>query len=221
MTAIEEMQVITKKEALILDVAERLFATKGFDGASVRDIAREANVSVSMISYYYGSKEKLMEAIVLKRLGLIRLRIERLLDNYRLSSLEKIYIIVDSNVEDIVNRQHFQKILMREQCGKSSSEIGLLIEENRRYIGDLMHKLIKEGQRKGEFKQNVDVTLLMMTLLGTTNYMVAAEKYYRGVHDMQHTDKHEFQQYIIEHVSTYIKDIFTHVLCEEALVANR
>lgn len=50
----------TDKQIKILDVAEELIAQKGFDGTSVRDISSKANINVAMISYYFGSKEKMM-----------------------------------------------------------------------------------------------------------------------------------------------------------------
>ncbi len=50
----------TDKQIKILDVAEELIAKKGFDGTSVRDICSKANINVAMISYYFGSKEKMM-----------------------------------------------------------------------------------------------------------------------------------------------------------------
>ena len=48
------------KQIHILDVAEKLIAKKGFEGTSVRDISTKANINVAMISYYFGSKEKMM-----------------------------------------------------------------------------------------------------------------------------------------------------------------
>ncbi|WP_072997230.1 TetR/AcrR family transcriptional regulator [Epilithonimonas mollis] len=50
----------TDKQIKILDVAEELIAKKGFEGTSVRDICSKANINVAMISYYFGSKEKMM-----------------------------------------------------------------------------------------------------------------------------------------------------------------
>jgi len=50
----------TEKQIKILDVAEELIAKKGFEGTSVRDICSKANINVAMISYYFGSKEKMM-----------------------------------------------------------------------------------------------------------------------------------------------------------------
>lgn len=50
----------TEKQIRILDVAEELIAKKGFEGTSVRDISSKANINVAMISYYFGSKEKML-----------------------------------------------------------------------------------------------------------------------------------------------------------------
>ncbi len=50
----------TEKQIHILNVAEKLIAKKGFEGTSVRDICSEAHINVAMISYYFGSKEKMM-----------------------------------------------------------------------------------------------------------------------------------------------------------------
>ena len=50
----------TEKQIHILNIAEELIAEKGFEGTSVRDISAKANINVAMISYYFGSKEKMM-----------------------------------------------------------------------------------------------------------------------------------------------------------------
>ncbi|MEO6348401.1 MAG: TetR family transcriptional regulator, partial [Aquaticitalea sp.] len=54
---------LNDKQIQILEVAEKLFAEHGFDGTSVRQIAHEADINIAMISYYFGSKEKLLEAL--------------------------------------------------------------------------------------------------------------------------------------------------------------
>ncbi len=40
--------------------AERLFAERGFDGVSVRDIVQAAEVNLAAVSYYFGSKGELL-----------------------------------------------------------------------------------------------------------------------------------------------------------------
>ncbi len=53
-------KVFSEKQIKILEVAEELIAQKGFEATSVRDICTKAEVNVAMISYYFGSKEKMM-----------------------------------------------------------------------------------------------------------------------------------------------------------------
>lgn len=61
----------------ILDEAMRLFAERGFDSVTVRDIASEAEVSVGLINHHFGSKEGLREAVDRKFIE----QFEEVLDN--------------------------------------------------------------------------------------------------------------------------------------------
>jgi AcrR family transcriptional regulator len=55
-----------KKDAKerIMDASLSLFARKGYSGVGVREIAKDATVNVSMISYYFGGKAGILKAIV-------------------------------------------------------------------------------------------------------------------------------------------------------------
>ena len=46
----------------LLDVAETLFADRGFAGTTTRELARRARCNIAMISYHFGSKEGLYKA---------------------------------------------------------------------------------------------------------------------------------------------------------------
>ncbi|TCP53801.1 TetR family transcriptional regulator [Tumebacillus sp. BK434] len=48
----------------ILDAAKRLFADKGFEATSVRQICEEAGANVALVSYHFGGKEKLLFAVL-------------------------------------------------------------------------------------------------------------------------------------------------------------
>lgn len=48
----------------ILNAAVKLFAQKGFDATSTREICKEAGVNLCMISYYFGGKQELYGAII-------------------------------------------------------------------------------------------------------------------------------------------------------------
>jgi AcrR family transcriptional regulator len=48
----------------LLDAAAKLFAERGFDRTTVRDIAKEAGANQSLLFRYFGSKEALFEAVI-------------------------------------------------------------------------------------------------------------------------------------------------------------
>ena len=48
----------------LLDAAERLFAERGFEGASLRAVTQAAGTSVSAAHYHFGSKEALLAATI-------------------------------------------------------------------------------------------------------------------------------------------------------------
>jgi len=58
---IREVAVSTKVR--ILEAAEQVFATKGFEGASTREIAAKAGVNISSLHYHWESKETLHFAV--------------------------------------------------------------------------------------------------------------------------------------------------------------
>ena len=54
----------TKRERIV-DAAGELFAERGFDGTTVRDICEAANANVAAVNYYFGDKQRLyVEAVV-------------------------------------------------------------------------------------------------------------------------------------------------------------
>lgn len=65
----------------LLDVAERLLASRGLEACSVRDIVRAARANLGAVTYHFGSKNRLIQAVLQRRLEpLNRERLSRLED---------------------------------------------------------------------------------------------------------------------------------------------
>lgn len=58
-----EIVDLSKGKTRLIKVAMAMFAERGFDGVTVRDISAEAGVSVGLINHHFGSKEGLREAV--------------------------------------------------------------------------------------------------------------------------------------------------------------
>src|SRR5215831_13687340 len=56
--------------AAILEAATRRFATKGYGGAGVREIAADAGVTAALVNRYFGSKEGLFAEVIRRALDM-------------------------------------------------------------------------------------------------------------------------------------------------------
>ncbi len=204
-----------EKQIQIMEAAEELFAEQGFAGTSVRDIAEEAGVNLAMISYYFGSKEKLMESLFKYRGESIKLQLEIMLENKELNSLQKVYALIDNYIDRIMKQQCFHKILSREQMVDLKGTTTQLIHEMKRTNQELVKKLIHEGQKRGEFKKNIDIPLMMATLVGTTSHLVTTQHYYRKLNDLESLSNEEFEKHIKKKLSNHLKFLFKAILTYE------
>lgn len=61
----------TRTKERILDAAEAAFAEHDYDTVTFRDLAAEAGVQFSLVTYYFGSKDVLLEEVVKRRFGVL------------------------------------------------------------------------------------------------------------------------------------------------------
>lgn len=78
----------------ILGAAEVLFAQRGFDGASLRQLTTAAGVNLAAVNYHFGSKEKLVEQVFRRRLDALNAR--------RMEALATLEGRADTTLEDVL-----------------------------------------------------------------------------------------------------------------------
>jgi AcrR family transcriptional regulator len=78
----------------ILGAAELLFAQRGFDGASLRQLTAAAGVNLAAVNYHFGSKEKLVEQVFRRRLDSLNAR--------RLEALAKLAGREETSLEQLL-----------------------------------------------------------------------------------------------------------------------
>ncbi len=204
------------KQLQIIDTAEQLFARNGFDGTSVRDIAEAAGVNSAMISYYFGSKEGLMQALFQERTGHVRLKVESLLKDDSLLPLQKMQALADDYVERILQNQSFHRIMVYEQMLEKNPDVTEMIAVLKRENADAISKLIKDGQKKGIFRKDVDIVLLMNTLIGTVTQTCVNKTYYQNYYNLQSLTDSGLQEKLRKKLSEHIKILFKSLLSYES-----
>jgi len=123
----------------ILSAAEQLFADKGVDNTSVRDITRLANANLGAINYYFGTKERLAIEVFIRALEPANRRRLAWLDrlekeaNGKPLKLEKIVEVLirpmlENDGEEVRTSDSFRQLLSH--CfHESNPEIKLLVKE--------------------------------------------------------------------------------------------
>jgi AcrR family transcriptional regulator len=157
---------------LLLDKAEELFAEHGFEGTSIRQLAGVAGMNVSMISYYFGSKEKLFEALVEERTSTIRDRLKDLNEQQenpvvRLEEMIRLYVDRFA-AQPRFHRMLFHEVTINRRPELQRSVAGVLM----RNVHEL-RRTIQDGIREGVFR-DVDVDLTIVSMVGTVTQLVAS-----------------------------------------------
>jgi len=206
----------SEKQIQIIETAEALFADRGYDGISVRDIADEAGVNVAMISYYFGSKEKLMEAIFELRLGTMQMRVETLIKDDSMTPLQKMNLLIDEHIDRVMHKQCFHKVMYTVQLTNKNPAILKAANALKLRSAKLVSELIKEGQKKGAFKKKVDVILMLNTMVGTVSSTMMSLPYYKEFNNQADMPQEEFEAIVKRRLSIHIKSLFKAILTNEA-----
>jgi AcrR family transcriptional regulator len=204
------------KQLQLLDTAELLFSQKGFEGTSVRDIAEAAGINTAMISYYFGSKEKLMEAIFERRSMNIKEKVDLLMKDDRLDPFQKIFGLLDDYIDKIMLRKKFHRIMLCEQVINQNPIIVEMMAKMKNRHSTSINELIRLGQKKGLFKKNVDIPMMMNTLVGTVTHMLVNLEFYKSFHDLGSLSEEEFERILRKKLSVHIKIIFKAILTHES-----
>lgn len=198
---------LNDKQLQIMQKALEVFAEKGFDSASVRDIAQRADVNVAMISYYFGSKEKLLEAIFMSHTNIMTYKIEEILQSRSYAPLEKVDLLIDTYINVIVENRTFHKLMMREQVIMKEGILYTYIRDMKRRNRSLIELAVKAGQKAGIFQKHIDVSMLSVTLFGSVNHFFSNYKFVCEEIKIKSSDD-DFDIKAIEKLRSHIKIMF-------------
>jgi TetR/AcrR family transcriptional regulator, fatty acid metabolism regulator protein len=158
------------RRRLLLDAAVKVFARKGYHDSRVEDIAREAGVSHGLLYHYFSSKEEVLETIFRQTwsqmLEAVR-EVEESREPARVQVRKVAAIVLRSWERDA----DLIRVLVREIT--RSPHLQREVEEIEAAFAAL-ERIVKRGQREGEFRADVDARLAARVLYGALEQILTS-----------------------------------------------
>ncbi|MBY0530784.1 MAG: TetR/AcrR family transcriptional regulator [Xanthobacteraceae bacterium] len=153
-----------RRQNEILDAAAKVFAERGYYGASTQDIANVLGIRQASLYYYFSSKEIALELVCMKGVeGFFEAASE--VAAKKISASEKVRGLVEAHLTPLLDRADFVKTFLNERQylpPASRKKVGKLSRAYERVI----EKVIAEGIANGEFRKGLDPRLMTLALLG-------------------------------------------------------
>jgi len=157
------------KRSSILSAAEALFSELGYEGTSTRQIAKESGANMSMINYYFGSKEGVFLEIMNRRLENFKAELT-IIDEYQIVPMEKLFKVIEGYTKRILANISFHKMMHRELSLAQRPEMYCKVKDAMTGNLRVIDKIIHDGIADGSFRA-VDIRMLMASLMGTITYV--------------------------------------------------
>ncbi|HWP25255.1 MAG TPA: TetR/AcrR family transcriptional regulator [Xanthobacteraceae bacterium] len=154
----------------IIEAAARVFAERGFHGATTQDIADVLGIRQASLYYYFSSKEDALE-LVCARGAEGFLEAAAVIAAGSQSPTEKLRALIHAHLAPLLDRPDFVRVFLNERRHlppASRRRIGQTIRAYEKVI----EEVIKAGMQSGEFRADLDPRLVTYGMLGMVKSVV-------------------------------------------------
>ena len=151
-------------EQKIKEAARKLFQQKGFAATKTRDIAEAADINLALLNYYFRSKKKLYELIMVETMRSFFGGLLHVLNNENTSLKDKVSVIVKYYMDLLEENQNIASFIVnavRENPEEYISQFGLFDKMK----GSVFVSQFKDGLEKGEIPQ-INPFHFLLNLIG-------------------------------------------------------
>jgi AcrR family transcriptional regulator len=145
----------------LLAAGRKLFATRGFNGTSVRALTQEAGANLGAVTYHFQSKEKLHQAVLEELLEPMREQ-ALLLKGMPFSPLQRLEFFIRGMFQHLADNPDMPRFMVQEiVLGDHPSSTVL---ETVSAVAPVLVGIIQEGQQVGTIRAGDPVLMALSTL---------------------------------------------------------
>lgn len=162
-----------EKRQQILEAATRVFASRGYHGARVSDIAREAGIAYGLVYHYFRNKDEILDTIFAERWGAFVDVVDKVAAGSQPAS-EKLRQLAALVLFAYRRRPDWVKVLVFEiQRSSRFSEPEQIEAVGRLYRA--VARIVRDGQEAGELRGDLDANLVCLAFIGALETMITSQ----------------------------------------------
>ena len=162
----------------LLAVAVTVFNERGYDGTSMEDLSRRLGISKSSIYYHVHSKEQLLALALDRALDDLFSVADEVLADDGTPAIERLEQLVRGSVRVLAEQLPCVTLLLRARGNTGTEQRALA---RRREFDNIVADLVRQAERDGDIRPDVDPAITARLLFGLVNSLV--EWYRPGRHD--------------------------------------
>jgi AcrR family transcriptional regulator len=168
----------------LLDAAVQSFASRGIGTTSLRALSGDTGLTPAMWNYYFGSRERLVEAVVAERLLPVLDSLKhRLAPRIHDDCESLISVFVEGMHEEIESHPWLPGLWVREVLSEGGQLRTVFLGRVASEMPRPLARRFAKGQADGELNPSLDPRLLFVSLIGLTMLPFAAAPLWRRVFD--------------------------------------
>ena len=157
----------------LVDAAANVFRAKGYAGARLVDIADLAEMQVPGVYYYFASKDDLVEAVLREGVAKAHAFVEERVAAVPVGrpALDRLRAAIEAHVLVVLEIGDYTSANIR-IFGQLPDDIRRRHLAQQRSYGDLWRNVLEEAQAAGELREDLDLSVVRMLVLGALNWTV-------------------------------------------------
>lgn len=162
-----------ESKEIILDAAESLFASRGFEATTIKHIGTRAKVNPALLYYYYGDKKALYRAVLARLIGGLAESLGGRLRDARTPE-DAIHAVVAAQMEVLGAHPNLARIFVREMVEHRGENAADPISDSMAKVFKRLCGIIEQGQRAGLFRKELDARFAAISVVSQVVYVYVA-----------------------------------------------
>jgi TetR/AcrR family transcriptional regulator len=157
----------------ILDAAEALFARKGLEPTTIKEIGAAAKQNPALLYYYFGSKEELYRAVLQRVMSGMLTRGSAAFDAAP-APADAIRALVTAQMEFVLGHPNAPRLLVREMIDHEARQAEAMLLQLAAALFQRLCGVIEQGQREGSFRRDVEPRFAAISTIAQVVYFITA-----------------------------------------------